>query len=307
MGRMRHGKRHSSRADSIPSTVTLSCPSPTKLNLPEVHPIVSTEAPIASDPKVSFGALLPDYGNTSSPRITNLCTAIANHPQDHPYGFLQGDACQYLVQPLKGISDSQNYITLENLLSKTSLIKITRRQRFEIALILASTHIQLHPTPWLKLKWNKRDVFFPYSVQDPNKICTNQPYISRSLSKSLNITSAAPQERNDSYNFQSSVRNLGVMLLELCFGSSIEEHRICRSMPASTEEMADLVNYMAATEWLRDVVEEAGPEYSDAVTWCLYYAPESSGTVGKDDQWREAMFAKVVEPLTYCHDQLTSI
>jgi hypothetical protein len=97
------------------------------------------------------------------------------------------------------------------------------------------------------------------------------------------------------------------MLLELCFGDPIEEHKICQNMPAQTDEMRQLVNYMAAREWLRDVVEEAGPEYFDAVTWFLYYAPESSGADGTEDKWREAMFAKVVEPLKYCHDQLLGI
>lgn len=97
------------------------------------------------------------------------------------------------------------------------------------------------------------------------------------------------------------------MLLELCFGTPIEEHRICRSMPANTEEMIGLVNYMAATEWLRDVVEEAGPEYSDAVTWCLHYAPESAGADWNKEKWREAMYEKVVGPLKYCHDQLVGV
>jgi len=61
------------------------------------------------------------------------------------------------------------------------------------------------------------------------------------------------------------------MLLELCFGNPIEEHKICQELPAQRDEMKQLVNYMAAMEWLRDVVEEAGSEYSDAVTWCLHY------------------------------------
>jgi hypothetical protein len=54
-------------------------------------------------------------------------------------------------------------------------------------------------------------------------------------------------------------------------------------------------------------VEEAGPEYADAITWCLHHTPESSGVEGNDEKWREDMFMKVVEPLKYCHDQLIII
>ena len=66
--------------------------------------------------------------------------------------------------------------------------------------------------------------------------------------------------------------------------------------------MIQLVHYMAATEWVRDCVDEAWPEYSDCVTWCLHYTLENNGTDVKEDRWREAMYVKVVEPLKYCYD-----
>lgn len=78
-------------------------------------------------------------------------------------------------------------------------------------------------------------------------------------------------------------------------------------MPASSEDMAQLVQYMAATEWQRDVATEAGPGYSDAVYWCLHYMPESNDMSGQDNRWRETMYVKVVEPLKYCHDQFTVV
>lgn len=112
---------------------------------------------------------------------------------------------------------------------------------------------------------------------------------------------------DDIYSFQDSIRNLGIMLLELCFGTAIEDYKLRQHMKATDEQTLQLINYAVAIQWTRDVVEEAGPEFSDAITWCLHHTPESSGVEGKDEKWREAMFAKVVEPLKYCHDQLTAI
>jgi hypothetical protein len=94
------------------------------------------------------------------------------------------------------------------------------------------------------------------------------------------------------------------MLLELCLGKAIEEHKVCRNFNATDEQSIQLLHYMAATQWVRDVVEEVGPEYADAVTWCLHNVPESGGA---EDRWREDMFAGVVEKLKYCHDQLVGI
>lgn len=97
------------------------------------------------------------------------------------------------------------------------------------------------------------------------------------------------------------------MLLELCFGIAIEDHKLRQSITTDDEQILQLFNYAAATQWSRDVVEEAGPEYADAIAWCLHHTPESSGVEAKDEKWREDMFVKVVEPLKYCHDQLITI
>jgi hypothetical protein len=70
------------------------------------------------------------------------------------------------------------------------------------------------------------------------------------------------------------------MLLELCFGTAIEEHKLRRSLTANDEQSLQLVNYAVAIQWCWDVVEEAGPEYSDAVTWCLHNVPDSGNVEG---------------------------
>jgi hypothetical protein len=124
-------------------------------------------------PRVSFMPV-PVVENSANPKITNLCTTIPTAQHDLPYGCLRSDTCQYVVQTIKPSTQSQDYITLEVLLSKISPVNLTRRQRLEIALILASSHIQLHPTPWLSSRWSKRDILFPKNKQNPVKVCTGQ-------------------------------------------------------------------------------------------------------------------------------------
>ena len=105
--------------------------------------------------------------------------------------------------------------------------------------------------------------------------------ISRSLSKSLQQSTNNTATSDNIYSFQDSIQNLGIILLELCFGIAIEDHRLGRTMGASEEQTLQLINYAVAIQWAREVVEEAGPEHSDAVTWCLHYTPESSDAEGK--------------------------
>jgi len=55
---------------------------------------------------------------------------------------------------------------------------------------------------------------------------------------------------------------------------------------------------LAALEWLKDVTEEAGPEYADAVAWCLIGGRTIS--TGRGDGWRKVMSDRVVKPLGQC-------
>jgi hypothetical protein len=277
-----------------------ACPAPTALFTPKLAP---------ANAKVAFADPAPvEIDGPQTPKITNLCSTIAGCSSDLPkYGCLKDEARQYLIEPLCCANkEPQKYVTLDTLLSKSSPISLSRRQRFQVALILASSHIQLHPTPWLKSKWSKRDVLFLYDTEDSTKIGSDQPYISRSLSKSLQQSGRNIVISTDIYSFQDSIRNLGIMLLELCFGTAIEDHKLRQNINTSDEQILQLFNYTAAIQWSRDVVEEAGPEYADAITWCLHHIPES-GVEGKDEKWREDMFNKVVEPLKSCHDQLITI
>ncbi|KAL2067321.1 hypothetical protein VTL71DRAFT_1745 [Oculimacula yallundae] len=291
---------------SVPRVACTNPVVPSSVVSPSESALVSNGAPPKA--KVSFAVTPESSEDLTNPRITNLCEAIATCSSDHSYGCLRGDTRQYIVHPLcKADDQPQKCVTLETLLSKSSPIVLSRRQRLQIALILASSHVQLHPTPWLKSKWSKKDILFLYDAQDPSKIKTDQPYISRSLSRAIQTHNNTEAISTNSYAFQDSIRNLGIMLLELCFGAAIEEHKMRRDMPLLNELSLQLVNYATATEWARDVVEEAGPEYSDAVTWCLHHTPESVGADGLEDRWREDMFMKVVEPLKNCHDQLMAI
>ncbi|KAH6719115.1 hypothetical protein BKA61DRAFT_474089 [Leptodontidium sp. MPI-SDFR-AT-0119] len=290
-------------------TAALPIPPPLPAIQPVAQPVPPVKAPLKKT-NVSFAVTPDPADDLTNPRITNLCTTIANCSADHPYGCLKGESRQYIVRPLCKANDQpQKCVTLESLLSKSSPISLSRRQRLQIALILASSHVQLHHTPWLKSKWSKKDILFLYDVQDPSKIYTDQPYISRSLSKAIQQghENANSTSTNNSYTFQDSIRNLGIMLLELCFGAAIEDHKMRRDMPPVDERWLQVINYDTATKWARDVVEEAGPEFYDAVTWCLHHTPESVGADGLEDEWREDMFVKVVEPLKSCHDQLMAM
>ena len=104
------------------------------------------------------------------------------------------------------------------------------------------------------------------------------------------------------------LQTLGILLIELCFGAALENHRMRRQFQSSTNhsavnaDLAAALDLAVALEWSQSVGGEAGDSYADAVQWCLR-APSVST---KDDKWREDLFANVVAPLQYCYEQLSS-
>ncbi|KAJ5047291.1 uncharacterized protein L3040_003123 [Drepanopeziza brunnea f. sp. 'multigermtubi'] len=110
---------------------------------------------------------------------------------------------------------------------------------------------------------------FIYEATDPSKISTDQPYVSRSLSKALGQTTATTAAPNpaSNYTLQNSIRKLGIILLELCFGKVVEDHTLSSDlgMAAAEDKRLQFLKYCVATDWLKRVVEESGPEYANAV------------------------------------------
>ncbi|KAI9766749.1 MAG: hypothetical protein M1839_004780 [Geoglossum umbratile] len=178
---------------------------------------------------------------------------------------------------------------------------MSRLQRYFIALTIASAHLQLHFSPWISSYWTKKDILFLRGGDDPNTILINQPYISRGFSHG-----ALPRLNPNTPD--CSVTNLGIMLLELCFGTALEDHQAWQKYCTRTAngEPNRFLKLAAALEWCSMANEEAGLEFQEATLWCLHNSPRC-GVPGEiiEKNWKEEMFVKVVEPLQYCHNQLS--
>ena len=94
------------------------------------------------------------------------------------------------------------------------------------------------------------------------------------------------------------------MLLELCFGTAIEDHRLRPSVDVDDEQILKLINMrlliIGPEMWSRKLVQSTVMLSTGAfiilrkVVVCKEWMRSGRGN----------MFAKVVEPLKACHDQL---
>lgn len=190
--------------------------------------------------------------------------------------------------------DPRETVTLEMLLHKQSEITLSRRQRYSIALTLASSHLQLYSSPWLTAQWSKKDIVFLRDKDFPDSVVADQPYISRDFAPS--VPNSGPMFAHG----DRSIFNLGIMLLELCFGVALEDHKL-RPNFTHNGQSNPYLELAQAREWCSSACDEAGPEFADAIQWCL----QMNSIEVKSKEGRERLFAEVVKPLQNCHDAMT--
>ncbi len=252
-------------------------------------------------PNPAANSKRPNFG---PPEIFNLCKFVtACDPAEKTLGVLEGEEDSYLLRQgtkTKPPNEANQTVSLESLLNRSSGFRLDRRQRYRIAYTLASSHLQLYPSPWLHSHWSKKDIIFALDPQDPRSIQVDQPYILHALSTQPPPLDPAPAPRD------RSLPTLGILLIELCFGTALEDHEMRRQfrsageLQAATPDSTAILDLAVAIEWSQSVGGEAGETYAEAVNWCLM--GQVAGARG--DKWREELFANVVRPLQSCHEQL---
>lgn len=226
--------------------------------------------------------------------ITDLCKSL-NEGTDACYGYLTPEKdCKYFVYRVS--TRNAETITLENILSGYVRPRPSRRQRYALASILASSFLQFIDTPLLPVTWKKSDIVFLEDINDPNVFALDRPQ----LLQNLTTIDKGKGRSGPSSAYSNALDMLGIVLLELCFGSLLENQPCRKSWPTGNDDKErQAFELMAAREWQTDVIGEAGPDYAGSVAWCLGGNRSSSA-----DQWRNLMLQNVVNPLKRCHTYL---
>jgi hypothetical protein len=218
--------------------------------------------------------------------IKDLCSALAaNCPGC--IGFLEADEYRFVLYPESRITSirSPRTISLDQILCNAK--SLTRRKRYFLSLTLASSYLQLGATPWLNTRLQKESIVFLQDPNEPQSTMLDLPYIRQEISR---ISSPPATD---------VISSLGIRLLELCFGVALEATEFRKQLPIGDEILAPLFDYTAAIQWSRLVCEEAGPEFAEAIEWCLYAKTLS------DNNWRKELWQHVIIPLEACHKQVS--
>lgn len=249
------------------------------MNLPQgnlkktAHPGELTEAPPRQQQLRNHNGSTLDNSEVYT-EIKDLCSVLGTLEPSVPcLGYLCDDEHRHhqlrLIRDGQPPSDRQDLITLEELLSHTQKLSLNRKQRFRLAVVLAASILQLQTTPWLTEKLAKRDIYFEYLE---GKVLADQPYIYHFFPSTkqppTTLLDAEAAHMHTGFATRTSLINLGILLLELCFNRTIETIEY-RDEFFSDGKPHNYTDYLTAIRWNSEVEDEAGLDFQNAIQCCL--------------------------------------
>ena len=214
---------------------------------------------------------------------------------------------------------SPDFISLGNLLEKQfpfgvptkyhDAYRVSKKERLVLAVNLASSLLQLHATPWLSERWTKSDIVFlpPDKNSTENPVShssrlfnADEPYVSQTF-MSCHLPTADEQAEDTPappVHGNLNLLALGIILLELYFGQSIESKRQPEDL--SNGQANGSTDLNVARRWLLDSYQrDMSNRYWMATNHCIhcFFDPMPKSTDLHDEDFRESVYQKIVLPL----------
>lgn len=140
---------------------------------------MAVKTPTAQSQKAPNVTVLQEVADTTVPdptMITNLCATLHNYDMASAnIGYLACPANRYReLRPLQQTQNpsplsAEDVVSLETLFAPPAIHSFSLKQRYNLALVLASTLLQLQTTPWTNGRFSKRDIFFR---KDSSRVAT---------------------------------------------------------------------------------------------------------------------------------------
>lgn len=267
--------------------------------------------------------------------ITSLCTELETLSSklavlgETCYGYFRhGETCYQVYglndhSPSNSASDSNLPAapTLKSVIDSDRLRTFQRLSRYNVALTIASSFVQLLETPWLPSALTKDDILFMdgnsqghskqvgrwHQPQAKHKLYLQLPSDLNWESTTSNNNgnedpdshsppTATTTSHRDHYSGINPFAKLAIILFELCLGQPIRDHPVRKEWedkyPAPHEFTQDLYDMHTAQELLRELGQEAGAEAEWAVRWCFTMATQMGlqqyvGKTGETEKWQQ--------------------
>jgi hypothetical protein len=208
--------------------------------------------------------------------------------------LLYGTTC---TEPDAEVHITKDCISLNHLLDNTcrshcQSIELCKDDCLPLAVIIASSLLQLHATPWFPVDLCARSIYFAGLLNEQHSVDVRYPYLTSKIGEQAQSSETPPTA-----GYLPELIALGIILLELSEKRLIShwyEHKFGTSLPGDL-----LGRATAAWKWYEEgPYERMSPRYAEAFKLCmnvhfLCAIPPPKMTLS-DERFREAVYRKIV-------------
>lgn len=231
--------------------------------------------------------------------VGDLCTVFRCYKG---FGFGlddQGVLYETYQDEIKPVCCAENLISLQELLLAHSGMKsftpLTEEQRYRLSIVLTSSFLQLHSTPWLNKHWNQHTVFFSStSIDDQLVIDLGHPFIAERY-RSSPYPNTASIEAKELPDDSTNLLMLAKILLQIKFhgrtGSTNNKESISNATAFDRVLESQILN-----QWIFQERENLSFAHYNAIQFCI----ASSNSIDADLwdlKYRQIVLDRVVVPL----------
>jgi hypothetical protein len=169
-------------------------------------------------------------------------------------------------------------------------------ERLHMAATVSSAVLELHHTPWMQSEPSKHSILV---FADSRRLHTTA-FVATQIKDLSPDPISEENETLPPYIENKALFILGILLIELLFGASIETLRTDKDPTPSSNKSDWEMKYSIATRLLKDesILLEGGPSYESAVRSCIKCNFDQFRNMNlEEDEFRQAVYERVVAVL----------
>lgn len=198
-----------------------------------------------------------------------VCT-LADDATDASYALFRADSR----------IDSDEAHSLAEILSRSCPFELLHMHRMMLAYNITHAFLRFGATPWIDDTTMSKALHLPIA-SDGQTLLHKEAFV---LSHFHHTSTSQPNN--------NTFPQIGILLLELCFDKTLEQHPQWQAWQQIPNCVADPVLRLAvATTWAKSAEDVWSLDGAQAINWCLHSARP------QNDKWREEFASNVVEPL----------
>jgi hypothetical protein len=288
----------------------------------------STKTSRLSKKSVSFGQSPPPYSvtdpgaelslsssSTSLEEVKDLCASL-KHIHASRLGFSLTNQSKlrgaHAIDATDTHDPAKEVLSLQELLDSPPIFngrraKLSKKERYSLALTLASSVLYLNSTPWLTDQWAAKDIFFHRTTNSTRPVDIEHPHVASPAL--LELVKGLPngQKPRGFHNKNTVLLALAISLLELYFNTTAEKYQEDEMGAADPALHRNpwLLCSMAHT-WAEECQEDLSAAFLSAVRHCLRCFSDPGASL-QDADFLQTAVEGIVLPLKEELDQFLGL